>query len=188
MDLQGEFKVSAPRQSVWDALNDVGVLKQCIPGCKELNKLSDEKFQAVVGAKLGPVNATFQTIIELQNINAPESYTLVAKSKGGAAGMGEGIANINLTEDSTGTLLQYSVEFKVFGKLAQIGQRFMKTTIQKLSDEFFSKFSSHFEPVDASIENKANQESTNHYSFRNLSLIIGILSIGVIAWVIYNYF
>ena len=148
MDLQGEFKVNAPRQSVWDALNDVRVLQQCIPGCEKVNQLSDEKFQAVIGAKLGPVNAAFQTNIELQNVNAPESYTLVVKGKGGTAGMGEGIAKVNLSEDNTGTLLQYSVEFKVYGKLAQIGQRFMKTTTIKLSEEFFSKFASNFEPAD----------------------------------------
>ena len=151
MNLRGEFRVNAPRQSVWDALNDVRVLQQCIPGCKQLTQLSDEKFQADVIAKLGPVNAAFQTEIELQDVNAPESYTLVVKSKGGAAGMGKGIAKVNLCEDNTGTLLQYTVEFKVFGKLAQIGQRFMKTTIQKLSEEFFSKFSSNFEPRDISV-------------------------------------
>ena len=81
MNLRGEFRVNAPRQSVWDALNDVRVLQQCIPGCKQLTQLSDEKFQADVIAKLGPVNAAFQTEIELQDVNAPESYTLVVKSK-----------------------------------------------------------------------------------------------------------
>ena len=59
MDLTGEYRISAPREKVWEALNDPEVLKQCIDGCQELNKDSDTEFSAKVTAKVGPVKAKF---------------------------------------------------------------------------------------------------------------------------------
>ncbi|HJT07854.1 MAG TPA: carbon monoxide dehydrogenase subunit G, partial [Stellaceae bacterium] len=59
MDMTGEFLIPAPRRTVWDALNDPEILKQSIPGCEEIEKLSDTELQAKVTAKVGPVKARF---------------------------------------------------------------------------------------------------------------------------------
>lgn len=144
MDLDGEFQLAGSREDVWHALNDLDVLKQCIPGCEELSFVTEEHFQAAIRAKVGPVNAKFNTEIRLEDVKPPESYSLVVDSKGGAAGIGEGIAHVKLLENSGGTLLKYTVEFKVKGKLAQIGSRLIMNVIQKMSNEFFSKFAAHF--------------------------------------------
>jgi carbon monoxide dehydrogenase subunit G len=140
MNLDGNFLLAASQQEVWDKLNNTEVLKQCIPGCEALDEISENSFQATIRAKVGPVNAKFKSVINLQDINEPESYVLSVKSKGGAAGMGEGLARVNLIEQEDNTRLEYSVEFKVQGKLAQIGSRLIMNVIQKLSNEFFSKF------------------------------------------------
>ena len=144
MNLDGEFQLAAARETVWQALNDLDVLRACIPGCEELTAVTGEHFRAVVRAKTGPVNAKFNTDIHLENVNEPESYTLVVNGKGGAAGMGEGSANVELAENPSGTLLRYSVELKVKGKLAQVGSRLIMNVVRKLSNEFFSKFAAHF--------------------------------------------
>ena len=36
MELSDEIEISVPMQTVYDALNNVDILKQCIPGCEEL--------------------------------------------------------------------------------------------------------------------------------------------------------
>ncbi len=36
MDLQGEQHLSLGRERVWELLNDPEILRQCIPGCQEL--------------------------------------------------------------------------------------------------------------------------------------------------------
>ena len=46
MTMTGEYQLAANREKVWAALNDAEVLKRCIPGCEELNKVSDTEFQA----------------------------------------------------------------------------------------------------------------------------------------------
>ena len=38
MELQDEITIPAPRGEVYRALNDVAVLKACIPGCDELER------------------------------------------------------------------------------------------------------------------------------------------------------
>src|SRR6266404_1889419 len=53
MDMNGEYQIAAPRQRVWEALNDPEVLRQCIPGCEEIVKLSDVEWTAKVFAKVG---------------------------------------------------------------------------------------------------------------------------------------
>ena len=76
MQMTGEYRIEAPREAVWTALNDPEVLRQCIPGCEALEKTSDTAFSAKVNAKVGPVSAMFagsvhalgsQPAAELQN-------------------------------------------------------------------------------------------------------------------------
>ena len=52
MEMTGEYRIPAPRDAVWEALNDPDVLKQCIPGCDEIEKSSDTEFSAKVTAKV----------------------------------------------------------------------------------------------------------------------------------------
>jgi carbon monoxide dehydrogenase subunit G len=130
-----------PRDAVYAALNDPEVLRQCIPGCKELNKHSDTELDAVMGLKIGPVKATFKSAVTLTNLNPPESYTLVGEGKGGAAGFAKGSADVRLVEDGDSTVLEYTVQANVGGKLAQIGSRLIESATRKLAANFFDKFS-----------------------------------------------
>ncbi len=141
MDMTGEYRIPAPRQRVWEALNDPAVLKAAIPGCEELNKVSDNELEARVKAKVGPVSATFNGKVTLNDLNPPESYRIAGEGKGGAAGYAKGGAEVHLAEDGAGTLLRYSAKADVGGKLAQIGSRLIQGTAKKMADDFFGKFS-----------------------------------------------
>ena len=142
MDMTGEYRIPAPRQRVWEALNDPEILKAAIPGCEELNKLSDHELDARVKAKVGPVSATFTGKVTLNDLNPPVSYRIAGEGKGGAAGFAKGGAEVNLAEDGTDTILRYSAKADVGGKLAQIGSRLIQGTAKKMADDFFGKFSS----------------------------------------------
>ena len=140
MQMTGEYRIEAPRETVWAALNDPDVLKACIPGCEELEKTSDTGFAAKVKAKVGPVSAKFAGEVTLSDINPPESYTISGEGKGGAAGFAKGGAKVRLDEDGGATLLHYEVDARVGGKLAQIGARLIDGTAKKMADDFFGKF------------------------------------------------
>ena len=140
MELNGEQRIAAPRQKVWDALNDPQVLKACIPGCESLERDGENAFAARVQAKFGPVKVKFSGAVQLSNINPPQSYTISGEGKGGAAGMAKGGADVVLLEDGDGTLLRYSVKADVGGKVAQVGSRLIESTANRYSRDFFARF------------------------------------------------
>lgn len=141
MDMQGEYRIPASRETVWEALNDPEVLKASITGCQSLEKTEDgDGFTAKVTAKVGPVKATFGGSVRLENVNAPESYTIVGEGKGGAAGFAKGSADVNLEADGDDTVLRYTVKAQVGGKLAQLGARLVDSTAHKYAKEFFDTF------------------------------------------------
>jgi len=141
MDMKGEERIPAPREAVWEALNDPEVLKACIPGCQTLEKTSDTSFSATVQAKVGPVKAKFAGDVTLSDIDPPNGYKISGEGKGGAAGFAKGGAVVSLTQDGSDTVLSYEVDANVGGKLAQIGSRLIDSTAKKMAGEFFSKFS-----------------------------------------------
>jgi len=143
MEMTGEYRISAPRETVWRALNDLAVLKQSIPGCEEIERISDTEMTAKVVAKVGPVSAKFGGKVTLSDLDPPNGYKITGEGTGGAVGFAKGGAAVTLTPDETGqgTILSYTVHASVGGKIAQIGARLIDGTARKLADEFFGKFS-----------------------------------------------
>ena len=78
--------------------------------------------------------------MELLDLNPPQSYTIQGNVKGGAAGFGKGAAKVQLSQSGDQTLLSYSVEASVGGKLAQVGSRLVDGAARKMADEFFAEF------------------------------------------------
>ena len=140
MTMNGEVQLAAPRNVVWEKLNDAEVLKQCIPGCEELNKTSDTEFQAIATIKIGPVKAKFKGRVHLTDLDPPNGYKISGDGEGGVAGFAKGAATVKLSDKDGGTLLSYDVELQIGGKLAQLGQRLVQGTAKKLADDFFAKF------------------------------------------------
>jgi uncharacterized protein len=140
MDMTGQYRIAAPRERVWIALNDPKVLKACIPGCESISKTSDTEMDAVATVALGPVKAKFRGKVTLSELKKPESYTLSGEGQGGAAGFAKGEAKVKLTPEGDGTILDYAVKASIGGKLAQLGQRLIDGAAKKMADEFFAKF------------------------------------------------
>ena len=141
MDMSGSHRIPAKRETVWQALNDPDVLRACIPGCESLEKTSDTEMTAAVTSKIGTVKAKFKGEVTLENMNPPESYTIVGEGKGGVAGFAKGSADVKLTEEGDETILAYEAKAQVGGKLAQLGSRLIDSTAKKMAEEFFTKFS-----------------------------------------------
>jgi len=143
MTMTGEVQLAAPRQTVWEKLNDPEVLKATIPGCESLEKTSDTSFSAVAVTKIGPVKARWKGKVNLNDLDPPNGYKIVGEGEGGVAGFAKGAADVKLTDKDGGTLLTYSVEAQIGGKLAQLGQRLINGAAKKMADEFFQKFAAN---------------------------------------------
>lgn len=152
MEIKGEYLISSSRAEVWAALTDPEILRACVPGCESLERISETDFSARITAAIGPVRARFDTRINMENVKAPESYTLVGSGKGGAAGFGRGSADVRLVETDDGTQLTYVGDFRVGGKLAQVGSRLVLGATKKTVDDFFGNVSRRLDPAARRVE------------------------------------
>ena len=154
MDMTGEQLIPAPREVVWSALNDIAILKDCIPGCTFLEKLEDDSLTAKSALRIGPIKATFAGKVTFSNIVPMQGYSIIGEGQGGVAGFAKGGADVHLRDDERGTILVYTAKADIGGKLAQLGSRLIDATARKLAGEFFEKFASE-------VASKAMAESTS---------------------------
>lgn len=185
MEVTGEYRIAAGRDVVWAALNDPAMLKKCIPGCESLEKVGDDAFEAEVRAAVGPVRATFQCNLKLEDLDPPERYTLRGESRAAAAGFGRGAARVTLVEVDDGTLLSYAADFRVGGKLAQVGSRLVTGATRKTADQFFGNLSRELAPASAAVDAQAAGTS-RPASRQQRALVLAAIAavVSLIAWIL----
>ncbi|MDQ0422436.1 carbon monoxide dehydrogenase subunit G [Peteryoungia aggregata LMG 23059] len=140
MDMNGSQRIEASREAVYAGLNDVDILRQCIPGCESIEKTSETEMVAKVTLRIGPVKASFAGTVTLSDLDPPNGYTISGEGSGGMAGFAKGGANVTLEPDGDATILHYVVKAEIGGKLAQMGSRLIDSTAKKLAGDFFAKF------------------------------------------------
>ena len=185
MDLVGTRNIALPRERVWQALNDLAVLKESVPGCESIVETAPNHLEAVAIAKIGPVKAKFKGTVELTNIVEGVSYTIAGQGKGGAAGFAKGSADVKLTDDGDGTLLTYSVKANLGGKLAQLGARIIDQAAKKMADEFFDNFITTISPT---AEDETTPPSEGEAEGKGLSPTVWISGLIVIVALSVLYF
>jgi hypothetical protein len=188
MAIQGEYRIAASQQKVWEALNDPAVLQACVPGCESLRMLSATEIEARVVAQLGPVKATFTTKLLLSDLDPPAGYTLTGEGKA-AVGFGKGSARVRLVPEGDITVLTYTATLSLGGKLAQVGSRLVEAATRQLADQFFDAFAKQ---VDSGATTVAEDEKAGaapagarHFSPRVWLAIAAIVAAIVAA---YGYF
>ncbi len=141
MKMSGNERIAATRDEVYLALNDPEILRQSIPGCQELNKVSATEFDAIIVVKVGPVKATFKFAGTLSELDPPNGYTIAGEGKGGVAGFAKGRAAVRLEQDGDHTVLHYEANADIGGKFAQLGARLIDAAATRFAGDFFVNFS-----------------------------------------------
>jgi uncharacterized protein len=153
MEMSGTQSIAASPETVYAALNDPEVLRQCIPGCEAIERTSDTALRARVTLKIGPMKVTFNGSVTLSDLDPPTSYTIMGEGSGGVAGFAKGGATVQLAPNGeAATLLTYTVKAEVGGKIAQLGARLIDGTAKKLAGEFFGKLGTVVAPEAAPVE------------------------------------
>ena len=141
MELKGERLLAAGRDAAWQALNDTEMLKNCVPGCESITAVAENQFEIVMMAAVGPVKARFKGKMALQDIDAPNAYTMMFDASGGQTGFVRGQARVTLAEESPQqTRLAYVANAHIGGKLAQVGSRLIDAAAGATADKFFEAF------------------------------------------------
>lgn len=143
MEMTGQQLVPLPQEQTWQALNDTDILRECVPGCESLEKISDTQYQLTMRSKIGPVSARFKGVMTLEDVDRPHGYTMVFEGQGGVAGFAKGKASVALAPEGEATRLSYAVKAMVGGKLAQLGARLIDGVARKMADDFFKDFNAY---------------------------------------------
>ncbi|MDQ7863888.1 carbon monoxide dehydrogenase subunit G [Peribacillus frigoritolerans] len=139
MEGKGSLNLPAGIEKSWDVLLDSEVLKRCIMGCKKLELVEENKYEADISMGVASVKGDYSTTIELANINKPISYQMIVKGEGGPGSI-EAVADITLESvDENNTVLSYSFEAEVGGKVAMVGQRMLGGVSKLVIKDFFKK-------------------------------------------------
>ena len=151
MNLSDQQRIEASQAIVWRALNDPEILRQCIPGCKEIEQVSPTEMTAKATIKIGPITANFGGRVTFSDIDPPNGYTLSGEGQGGVAGFAKGSAVGRRESPGPATVLHSDVRAEVGGKIAQLGSRLIDATARKLAGEFFAKFSAAVETQQGAV-------------------------------------
>ncbi|MCA9953204.1 MAG: carbon monoxide dehydrogenase subunit G [Ardenticatenaceae bacterium] len=127
MKIEGSYPFAAPRDVLWPMLLDPNTLANVMPGCEELETVGENQFHGILKIKVGPVQGKFQGEVTLADIESPHSYTFSLDGKG-APGFVKGTGSLRLEEDGDMTLLHYTGDAQVGGRLASVGQRLLDTS------------------------------------------------------------
>lgn len=172
MLLSDTREIKADPKTVWDAILNPEVLKECIPGCESLTGSVADGYEAVVKQKVGPVSATFTGLVQLSDIVEGRSLKISGEGKGGVAGFARGGATVSFEPMAGGTRLTYEAEANVGGKIAQLGSRIIDNFARKLADEFFTRFQAAVEepaePEDVTDEAVADSGEKKKGWFKRL--------------------
>ena len=139
---EGSAKVNASPEEVWAMLLDPASLQAVIPGCHDVEKISDTHFRAEVTIGIGPVKGRYRAEVTLSDLDAPSTVTLGGSAEG-ALGFGSGEGRITLAPENGGTLVRYEYDAAIGGKVASIGGRLLDGAARVIIGQFFSALARH---------------------------------------------
>ncbi len=127
MKIEGEYVFDAPREEVWKVVRDPEVLTTCVPGVQSVSKVNENEFTGEIVLRIGPLSGAFGGRVTVSNEVPPESCTLTVEGTG-KIGFLKGVGNVVLVEQDGGkTLMKYSGEAQIGGKVASVGQRLFES-------------------------------------------------------------
>jgi hypothetical protein len=141
MQLDGSFQVPAPRLLVWEGIRDPALMAACVPGCQSAERITDTSFRAVVTVKFGPISATFNLVLEIEDEVPPTSLVARVKGEEGSrASTVSALSTLRLSEAMDGTQVDWSADVAVAGRLGKYGLGLMRKKIESLSADFTAAF------------------------------------------------
>ncbi len=139
MKIEGNHKIAAPREVVWQGLMDPAVLARAVPGCEKLEAHPDGSYRAEMSVGIAAVKGKYHGRIEILDPIAPERYRMKVEGQGtGGFVKGEGV--LTLTEQAGETAVSYSGEAQVGGIIANVGQRLLQGAARQIVGRFFEAF------------------------------------------------
>ena len=145
MHLSATYVFNAPAESVWALLMDTERVAACLPGCKGLRPIGDDRYEADLAVAVAAISGDFKGTIALQDKNPPRSYRLIVEGSG-RPGFVKGNAQVTLVPDGDRTTVQIEADAEVGGMIARVGQRLLEGVARMTMDRFYGCLTKFAEP------------------------------------------
>lgn len=151
MEVKDQLKVNAPRDVVIEEMQKPEALKQVIPNCEELHEVEEHVYVAKISERISMISMDLEVDIRIEDFNPPDSFSVVID--GEAPGSNTDVradTNYELTEaEDGGTVIDYYMDIDVSGKLASLGFRMLKSTVNKRVEQMGQNVEEYFAELPA---------------------------------------
>ena len=142
MNLSANYLFDAPIQQVWDLLMDPKAVGGCLPGCRGLTPVGEDRYEVELSVAIAAIAGNFKGTVSLENKVPPQSYKLIVEGTG-RQGFVKGHANISLEQDGARTRVQVDAQADAGGMIARVGQRLLEGIARTTMDRFYGCLSKH---------------------------------------------
>jgi uncharacterized protein len=137
MEIRGSYSFDAPVATVWDLLMDPRVVCECLPGCKSLTPVGEDRYEAILALAVASITGTYKGTIAIADKQPPHSYTMTVEGSG-APGFVQGRSTITLTDEGGRTRVDVAGDVQVGGTVARVGQRLLAGVSKMMMDRFWA--------------------------------------------------
>jgi uncharacterized protein len=137
MKVSGTSILNAPRERIWQSLNDPAFLKLCLPGCESMEAIGPDQYQAILTVGIAAVKGKYTGTVTLSEKEPPQRFTMRVEGKG-PGGFMQGTGVLELAEDPQGTKVTYQGDVQVGGPIASVGQRLLEGAAKMMVGQFFT--------------------------------------------------
>jgi carbon monoxide dehydrogenase subunit G len=128
--LTGEKSFAAPREIVWEVLNDPKRMAEIMPGVESFDVLDDTHWKANVVIPLGLGGLRLSFDFEKTEQREPDYARLHAKGNGVGAAVSMD-TQFNLSGADAGTDMAWEADVRVLGPIGSMGQRVLQPIVKQ---------------------------------------------------------
>jgi carbon monoxide dehydrogenase subunit G len=137
MNLTATYAFNVPVAKAWNLLMDTAAIAQCLPGCRGLQPIGDDRYHVELGVAFAAIAGNFKGTVAIQEKVFPQSYRLVVEGSG-PQGFVNGQADVTLAGDGERTTVQVAAQAEVGGLIARVGQRLLEGVARTMMDRFYA--------------------------------------------------
>ncbi|MCI0860180.1 MAG: hypothetical protein J4N81_15740 [Chloroflexi bacterium] len=139
MQLENKCLVPADRDTTWELVMDIPRVAACIPGVNDVTPVSDDKFNAVMQVRIGPMRLSFSgtiLIVDQDKQKGEARFRVEAADRRlGGSFRADMILRLNpLSETQTELSIESDVAF--MGKLGELGQPLIRRKAGNTLEDF----------------------------------------------------
>ncbi len=145
MNISGEIQVAAHRETVFKALSDAPFFASCIEGVSDLKEIDATHYSAVLETRVAYIRFKFKADVEIVELSPPEKIQAKVEAIPlGIVGRLTATATTRLVESDDQTIIQYSIDATLTGKLGSMGQPVLKSKAKEMEKHFTARLFAAF--------------------------------------------